>query len=202
MKSRFAWTLIWIIILFIIVPIGSWIFLRYNTDWRPFGMANKGELILPIRPIPSLDLEQVDGSAVTEKLFRKRWTLITLIQNRCNAVCRQNLYLMRQVQIAQGLEDEKRLRYVLLIKGAFQPAELQAIQKEHPRLKIATMPDQAEEKLLALFVMAESEQDMLAAQRIYLSDPLGNLMMRYEADAKGRGIIMDLERLLKISQIG
>jgi hypothetical protein len=37
---------------------------------------------------------------------------------------------------------------------------------------------------------------------IYLTDPLGNVMMRFPADAEPRRMLRDLERLLKASQIG
>ena len=38
--------------------------------------------------------------------------------------------------------------------------------------------------------------------RIYLVDPMGNLMMFYEPDADAKGMVKDLERLLKISYVG
>jgi hypothetical protein len=38
--------------------------------------------------------------------------------------------------------------------------------------------------------------------RVFVVDPLGNVMMRYGADATTKGIQKDLKRLLKVSQIG
>jgi hypothetical protein len=38
--------------------------------------------------------------------------------------------------------------------------------------------------------------------RVYLVDPFGNLVMSYAADAPARGLLEDLKRLLKLSQIG
>jgi hypothetical protein len=43
---------------------------------------------------------------------------------------------------------------------------------------------------------------MRGAERVYLVDPLGNLMMYYLPDANPRGMIKDLHRLLKYSRIG
>jgi hypothetical protein len=37
---------------------------------------------------------------------------------------------------------------------------------------------------------------------VYVVDPLGNFMMSYAANAEARGMLKDLKRLLKISQIG
>ena len=41
-----------------------------------------------------------------------------------------------------------------------------------------------------------------APTRIYLIDPLGNLVLRYPADPDIKGIAKDLERLLRASRIG
>ncbi len=37
---------------------------------------------------------------------------------------------------------------------------------------------------------------------VYVADPLGNVMMRFPANAEPRRMLKDLERLLKASQIG
>ncbi len=40
------------------------------------------------------------------------------------------------------------------------------------------------------------------SERIYLIDPLGNLMMFYDAGAKPKGMLEDMKRLLGLSHIG
>jgi hypothetical protein len=40
------------------------------------------------------------------------------------------------------------------------------------------------------------------AEHIYLIDPLGNLMMSYAPDAKPKGMLEDMKRLLRLSHIG
>jgi hypothetical protein len=47
-----------------------------------------------------------------------------------------------------------------------------------------------------------SGEDVVSAGRLYIVDPLGNLMMRYDADVDPRGIIKDIQRLIKNSRIG
>jgi hypothetical protein len=39
-------------------------------------------------------------------------------------------------------------------------------------------------------------------QQFFLVDPLGNLMMFYDLDVPAKGMMKDLQKLLKISQIG
>jgi hypothetical protein len=40
------------------------------------------------------------------------------------------------------------------------------------------------------------------AGRIYIVDPLGNLMMSYAPDAPQKALLEDLKKLLKLSHIG
>jgi hypothetical protein len=40
------------------------------------------------------------------------------------------------------------------------------------------------------------------AGRVYVIDPLGNLMMSYAAEANPKGLLEDMKRLLKLSHIG
>jgi hypothetical protein len=42
----------------------------------------------------------------------------------------------------------------------------------------------------------------LNSERIYVIDPLGNLMMFYAADTKPKGMLEDMKRLLRLSSIG
>jgi hypothetical protein len=47
-----------------------------------------------------------------------------------------------------------------------------------------------------------SIRDRANAQRIYVIDPLGNVMMSYAPDAKLKGMLEDMKRLLRLSHIG
>ena len=48
----------------------------------------------------------------------------------------------------------------------------------------------------------EGVKDLPRFQRIYISDPLGNLMMSYPPDINPKGILKDLKKLLRTSRIG
>jgi hypothetical protein len=49
---------------------------------------------------------------------------------------------------------------------------------------------------------ATEDSGTAEAPRVYLIDPLGNLMMSYAADAKPKGMLEDMKRLLRLSSIG
>ena len=55
--------------------------------------------------------------------------------------------------------------------------------------------------LRSLFALSAGDRPF-AGERLYLIDPLGNLMMSYARTADPKGIIKDLSRLLKYSRTG
>jgi hypothetical protein len=70
------------------------------------------------------------------------------------------------------------------------------LEREYPGL--ITLDSSALERgaLLAQFPADER------ASMLYVVDPRGNLMMRYDAQANPRGLHEDLEKLLNLSHIG
>jgi hypothetical protein len=88
--------------------------------------------------------------------------------------------------------DMDRVQRVLIADA--DCCDMQKLREMHPDL-ITVTTGPAVEPLLALLPAANS-------QRIYLIDPLGNMMMFYGADAKAKGMLEDLKRLLRLSQIG
>ena len=76
---------------------------------------------------------------------------------------------------------------------------LQELLAAHPDL-IAIRASPADAPLLALLPQRRTVQ--LNSHRVYLIDPLGNLMMFYAADVKPKGMLEDMKRLLRLSSIG
>ncbi|HEV2700541.1 MAG TPA: hypothetical protein VGV09_02840, partial [Steroidobacteraceae bacterium] len=67
---------------------------------------------------------------------------------------------------------------------------------EHPGLRVLDASAPAAQPLLALFAPQGR------ALGLYIVDPLGNLMMRYDVRLPPEGLLEDLKRLLRLSQIG
>jgi hypothetical protein len=74
--------------------------------------------------------------------------------------------------------------------------DLQFLHEAHPDL--ITVRGARPKPLLACL----PPRDPASSERVYLIDPLGNLMMSYAADAKPKGMLEDMKRLLRLSQIG
>ena len=179
--------MLWIILVCLLALVGSY---GAYIWWRPTQQMNHGEL-LETRPLPAAMLQDASGRQFPFESLRGKWLLLTVQPAACDDRCRQKLYYMRQVRTAQN-ENMMRVERLWLVTGAGHPApELVA---EHSGLIIARLVDPA--WLAALPVRRE------AGEHIYLIDPLGNLVLRYDDESNPKGILKDLVRLLKVSRIG
>jgi hypothetical protein len=178
----------------------AWLAFYVFPEWRPAGTSNHGQLITPIRPLPAFQIETLSGDRIDETFLRGKWTLVYLVQGACAEQCVRQLYNLRQVRLAQG-KNIDRVQRLMLWDGVDVGPEKRAELAEHfPGQLIALMPGQAPAALVETFVL--DDQDPMRAGRVYLIDPLGNLMMNYQPGDEPRGMIEDLERLLKYSGLG
>ena len=170
-----------------------------DGSWQPEGTTNSGTLVHPARPLSfSEDLVVNDGPLAT--YLQGKWTLLYIGDSECSDTCRHGLYKTRQSRIAQN-EKMKRVQRLFVVQDGVPGPELtEFLQTEHPQLDIF-MPT-AEQFSQIATGFAIDETPAAAAQRIYIIDPLGNLMMFYSPDADARGLIKDLRKLLKFSRIG
>jgi hypothetical protein len=214
------------IALMFFAPLGLAFYLYYG-HWHPGGRVNAGELIEPARPLPALSLPLL-GSGTTDKLqdtepnfLKGKWTFLYVGSGPCAEECRSRLYDTRQVRLALD-RDMNRVQRVFIADA--DCCDAQFLHAQHPDL-IAIRAGAAAAPLLALLPGRDSlttehgltaARDLTAtggstppstpsaasASAVYLIDPLGNLMMFYAADAKAKGMLNDMKRLLRLSSIG
>jgi cytochrome oxidase Cu insertion factor (SCO1/SenC/PrrC family) len=178
----------------------AWLAFYVFPEWRPAGTSNHGQLITPIRPVPAFQVETLSGDTIDETFLRGKWTLVYLMQGACPESCVRQLYRLRQVRLAQGKNIDRVQRLMLWDHANVGPQQRAELGEHFPGQVIAPMPGQAPAALLETFVL--DAQDPMRAGRVYLVDPLGNLMMHYQPGDEPRGMIKDLERLLKYSGLG
>lgn len=155
--------------------------LYYGSSWRPVGHTNHGALIDPPRPLP--------GS-----VFRGKWTLVYIGAGDCDAACRSSLYFMRQTHWGLG-QLAPRMQRVFLVRT--QCCALRAaLAHDYPGLLTLDETGADGAALLAIFPAD------LRPTSLFIVDPRGNLMMRYDASAAPKGLLEDLQQLLRLSSIG
>jgi hypothetical protein len=174
-------------------PVGLSFYLYYgHSTLQPGRRVNVGELVQPPRPLPASGLTRADGGAGGADLLLRKWTLLYVGAGACDARCREALYDTRQVRLALD-RDMDRVQRLFIASGACCDTALLAA---HPDL-VVVRQDAAALPLLALLPAPAGESG-----RVFVIDPLGNLMMYYDPDAKPKGMLEDLKRLLRLSHIG
>jgi cytochrome oxidase Cu insertion factor (SCO1/SenC/PrrC family) len=187
---------IWILIGAFVAPLALAFLLYYGVGVRPSGTTNKGDLIQPAVPLPEVELPGASDQKLAADALRGKWSMVFIGDGACDPRCREALTLMRQTRLALGDKMERVQRVFLITGNCCDQAYLEA---EHGGLLLGRIDNSAGKTLLETFPDATQAAGL---GRIYLVDPLGNLMMKYDADAPQKGLLEDLKKLLKLSHIG
>jgi len=167
--------------------------------WKPAGSTNNGVLVHPARPL-DLPAELLAGGALLNDFLQGRWTLLYIGDTDCDTACNTSLYNMRQVHILQN-EHMRRVQRLYLLRGASIPEpQAKLLANEYPDMTVVSITQAQAEQIAPDFMI--DGVSMQAAERVYIIDPLGNLMMYYPPGADPRGMHKDLKKLLKNSKIG
>lgn len=187
---------IWILVGAFFAPLALAFLLYYGMGVRPHGNTNKGDLIQPARPLPEVELPGAADQTFAANALRGKWSMVFIGDGACDVRCREALTLMRQTRLALGDKMERVQRVFLVTGNCCDQAYLEA---EQSGLLLGRIDNSAGQTLLETFPDAAQAPSL---GRIYLVDPLGNLMMKYEANAPQKGLLEDLKKLLKLSHIG
>ncbi len=161
---------------------------------KPESRTNYGALIDPRGyPIPALGAASLDGTPATLDAFKGKWIMLQVNDADCREPCRNKLHDMRQLRLAQG-KDMDRIERVWLVTDD-KPLETMLMREYDGTHLLRVRPE-------VLRAWLPTESGTVAADHIYLIDPLGNLMMRFPKDADPNRVKRDLSRLLKASRIG
>ena len=165
----------------------------------PEGKTNKGTLVHPARPL-ELSEDIVLGEQPLRDYLNGRWTLVYIDGADCDDTCRNNLYKIRQVRTAQN-EHMKRVQRLYIVSDGEHGADtVTFLGKEHGGLDIVNLSPAQFGQVEGFFAIDATPVE--TAARVYIVDPLGNLMMYYQPDADAGGMLKDLKKLLKYSRIG
>jgi hypothetical protein len=186
-------------------PLGLAFYLYYgHGTWHPGGRVNAGVLIQPARPLPELALPLMASGNTRSNFLKGKWTFLYVVPGPCAQTCRMRLYDTRQVRVALDRDMNRVQRVLIADRGC---CEAQFLHDQHPDLTVVRA-DAADAPLLALLpgldgsMAPTGSAETAASPAVYLIDPLGNLMMSYPADAKAKGMLEDMKRLLRLSSIG
>ena len=159
--------------------------------WRPATTGNYGELLNPPVVIAA-SLLRVSGAVLPgPQSLAGKWLIITRDSGNCIAACQKKLDAMRQAHRSLGIERERVQRILLVDDGEPRnPADPTSADG-------IFFLDARGSDLLRILPAPRDPRDC-----IFVVDPLGNLFMRYPGNPDIKGVVRDLERVLKASKIG
>lgn len=165
----------------------------YYTGWGiPSSTTNNGEFVDGSRGIPDMNLSTSDGQSFSSLFLpenddAKWWIIITADQ--CKQACEQWLEVSRSVH-RRLHRDADRVRRAFLATDGTVPDS-----GEHPRIRTLTA--------------ANGENPFSARTRdgerngtVFVVDPMGNLVLRYDSRHNGTDLLDDVEHLLDSSPLG
>lgn len=184
-------------VLFLSPVVAAWVVWQYVGEHGVGTTVNVGTLVVPARPLEDLPFRDLEGEPVAQGVWRGRWTLVIFAPASCDAACHQTLHDTRQVRRSVH-KDITRVQRLLVAGTNFDAAEKTWLSQEHEDLIAVVAAGPLWKRATAAFV----DLAPMSAANVYLVDPLGNLMMYYGADVPASGMLKDLRKLLKVSQVG
>lgn len=182
----------WVMLLLVLMFVAPWVAAML---WQPSSYINNGDLIEPARPLADIDIATIDGKPLSLQDLNAKWSLV-YFSTDCPRRCEEVLYTMRQVRLAQS-KNAKRVRSVLIVS---EPDNARARLQSLAGVMVLTASPAGLREIVQVFTLPEG--DPFTSKRVYLVDPLGNLMMSFSSDIDPSKMRKDLVRLLKVSQVG
>ncbi|MDB4040335.1 hypothetical protein N9489_02680 [Methylophilaceae bacterium] len=189
-KNKGKLTLIGISLLFFIPIITAWYLVFYTDFMQGSKGVEHGKLISPVVSIGTIKAKEI--STMNEVVIDKKWILVFMQNKMCAESCEERLYQFRQIRLALGEDRDKVDRLVILNKENY----LNELKNSYSGQKYIDNSFMNYQFLVTKF------KDLYSGKvsPIFLIDPYGYLMMQYPKETEPKGIIKDIERLIKNSK--
>lgn len=159
-------------------------------DYLPIGKpVSRGELIHPAQPIKNIKLQLSQNEILGLSDLKGKWTYLLYSPGSCGLECEASLFKLRQTRTATGRESSRVQSAVLI-----QPERIDAnIVSRYQRVFVGELIN---------LELEDGLNQKLESGFIYLIDPNGNMMMKYDQSVTSKGMLKDIKKLLNISNIG
>lgn len=151
--------------------------------------TNKGILLTPAKPLPTIPLTGPDGATTSAEVLRDQWTFLQVAPHGCGSDCRESLAETRRAWRLLH-DDRERVQRVLLV-GAGQTPQL----AKRPGLEVYSGDLERLRQLI-------HEHAAGKPGTVYLIDPHANWVLYYPPKQHGEGLFRDTSHLLELSHIG
>ena len=167
----------------------SW-YLNFFTDFKRDAEGIQHGILIN----PPIQLGTLYGFSIGQKdiqELQKKWTLVFFTEDDCDNTCQEKLYKLRQIRLAIGKDREKVERLLVVNKSL----DWSNFEEDYLDQKIIDVNSDSYQALNQVF----SEYQGYSKNAIYLVDAYGSLIMKYPKDTEPKGIIKDIERLIRVA---
>ena len=185
-KSRLV--LIGLILIFFLPIALSWYLVFFSDYKNKMTSIENGILVEPVIPVGEIESAKLEDNSEIETISG-RWTLVFFVDKKCDDKCNKKLYQVRQIRLALGKNVDKVDR--LLISN--NVLDWSSLSQDYLGQKVLdnSMKDFARVKKSFNSIAQFNDTSF------YLIDPYGFIMMQYKDDIEPKGIIRDIERLIR-----
>jgi len=199
-KLRHPGVILLILILLFAIPFSiAW--LMYKNKDTTGSTTNHGQLINPPFSVALLGLRNEKGDVLQNTASSdRRWIILYFHPGTCSKNCQKGLYNMRQIRVATGKNMNRVEPAILTYQEDANYGRLdRMIQTEYKGTRHFFIKKKRFNSVIQKHVKASFASE---PGTIFIVDPLGNVMMVYKPSANPKAIFNDIQRLLKVSQIG
>ncbi len=200
-KPRSLKPLIFIILLSL-APVIAALVVYFNPQLRPEGSVAYGTLVEPQRPMPpasALQLTTLDGQPFDLNTLKGKWVLASADVAECPESCALKLFILRNSHASQGKQVERLTRVWFILDQGEVPEKVLEAYKGTIMVRVSN-PEQLGR--FAPITPGATPGLGALAQPMWIIDPLGNLILRYDQGADPLKVRDDITKLIKNSRIG
>ncbi|WP_428354963.1 hypothetical protein [Methyloprofundus sp.] len=185
-----------ILALMTLIPFSVAWYLTTDPDFKP-ASTNNGDLIIPVITMQRSEFQGVDEfSKENIKQLDGHWVMLNIIPaGKCNKLCVDAIHATRQLRLMLNKDLTRTRRAVMIMQGKQEPGFQPWWDEDDRLIKVQPAPALA----LKIKQLLGGE---ITEGRLLIMDPLGNIMMQYQAGFDPYAVKGDLKKLLRISQIG
>ena len=159
---------------------------------RELQTSNYGSFINPIVELSESTFDDYSGENLNVNQHLTKWSLIYRMPKNCSQMCSDEIYLIRQVNIALG-KDMNRLERVIVLNQTIPSSEVGDLVIKYPKAIVVKNNS-------STFI---NEINKITDRHVLLlTDPLGNVILGYDEGFEGKKLLKDIKKLLKLSKIG
>jgi len=194
-NNNFKPYMLWLLIFTFVAPIGAayWLYNVGGTE----NTVNKGEFVTSGVQLMDMGLTTLEGNGATEKDLYGHWHMMVFMGADCAKQCEETIYTVRQIKTSLHKESPRFVNVLIHFDK-----NIEAGFKEKIKTHYANFDRYYAEKEVFNKTLGEAGNDLTDKSIIYIVDPIGNVILKYNKDKTAKDIISDIKRLLKASRIG